>query len=141
MIKKHSDDPDVAKAAKKALKIVQTTLAKLPAATEYDYGGHEMRLGEYDMCAACTVPIAEAQQAHRAIEQAASEAADAVVKEHLELAAELLRVEAAAATIRAQLHNGHSSEPILNELLGYMHNRNIGDNYDHNHESGKCHLS
>lgn len=138
MIQKKSNDPDVTAAAAQATTIVKELLDSLPPAETFDYGGHKLRLGEYEVCTDCTMPIAEAQQAGRALARRVDTVTNPTVKEHVELAAELLRLEAAAAEIRAQLHNGHGSEPILNELLGFMYHRNIHDHYEHNHEARKA---
>ena len=111
-------------------------LAGLPKAETFDYGGHNLRLGEYDVCTRCTVPIAEAQQAAQRLAERADKEEDGTVKEHLELAAELFRLEAAAAEVRAELHNGRGSEKILNSLLGYLYDRGVHDTYDHTHNGG-----
>lgn len=137
MIKKQSDDPDVEAAAQAALGIVQRTLSELPKAETFDYGGHNLHVGEYGVCRQCTIPIAEAQQAHRKLREAADQEPDATIKEHIVLAAELFRVEAAAAEIRAELHNGRGTEKILNTLLGFLYTRDIHDDYDHSHHGGK----
>jgi hypothetical protein len=136
MIKTHSDDPDVAAAAREAAEIVQRVLRGLGAAETYDYGGHQLRLGEYDTCIRCTGPIAEAQQAEQALRKAAEDLENEEVKEHVELAAELFRLEGEAAKIRAELHNGQDSELVVNELLAFIHDHNIGDSYDHTHHGG-----
>ncbi|HJQ07941.1 MAG TPA: hypothetical protein VJ836_00495 [Candidatus Saccharimonadales bacterium] len=136
MIKKHSDDPDVATAARHALQIVRQVLSNLPKAETFDYGGHNLTLGEYGVCIRCTAPIAEAQQANQKLLASAERATDPVVKEHLELAAKLFDLEAQAAEVRAELHNGHGSENIVNALLGFMYSRNINDSYDHSHNPG-----
>ncbi|HSX07149.1 MAG TPA: hypothetical protein VLG92_05515 [Candidatus Saccharimonadia bacterium] len=136
MIQTHSDDPDVADAAAKALDIITSTLAKLPKAEIFDYGGHNLRLGEYDMCTTCTTPIAEAQAAEKALKAQAEKTKDETIKEHLILAAEFFRLEAEAATVRAELHNGHSTEPIVDRLLGYQFERGIHDDYHHSHQGG-----
>ncbi|MDB5175166.1 MAG: hypothetical protein JWM81_24 [Candidatus Saccharibacteria bacterium] len=137
MIKQQSDDPNVAEAAKDALAIVQSVLAELSKATTYDYGGHILQLGDYDVCTTCTGPIAEAQQASKALEKKAAEIDDPVIVEHIKLAAELLRLEADAAVVRAEFHNGIGTEPILNVLLGFQHQRAIYDDYQHSHHQGK----
>jgi hypothetical protein len=136
MIKTHSDDPDVEAAAHQAADIVQQTLAALPKADSFDYGGHTLHLGEYGVCTRCTVPIAEAQAAHQALAARAEAEKEPVIKEHLETAAELMRLEAGAAVVRAELHNGQGSERIVNELLGFMHNHGVGDDYEHSHHGG-----
>ena len=136
MIQKQSDDPDVEAAAQHTLQIVREALAGLPEAKMFDYGGHNLAVGEYGVCIRCTTPIAEAQQAQHALLEAAAVAQDEVVKEHLALAGELMRLEAAAAQIRAEFHNGHGSEKILNELLAFIYNRAIHDSYDHSHSQG-----
>jgi hypothetical protein len=136
MIKKYSDDPNVATAAEHALVLIQEVLASQPKAETYNYGGHELKLGEYDVCTDCTGPIAEAQQVVRSLRAIAETVADPTIKEHLDLAAELFETEAQAAIIRAEFHNGHNTEPILNELLGYQHKRSIHDTYEHNHAGG-----
>ena len=136
MIRTHSDDPDVETAAVDAAAIVKQILGDLAPAKIFDYGGHILTIGEYEVCSRCTVPIAEAQQAHQKLLERASETSDSVVKEHLELVAELFRLEAAAAEIRAELHNGHGSEQILNTTLGFMYDRNIHDDYNHSHKQG-----
>jgi hypothetical protein len=135
MIKPHSDDPDVADAAAKALAIINETLDTLPKAERFDYGGHDLKLGEYGVCERCTVPIAEAQAAEAALRTRAESIDDQTIAEHVALAADLLKSEAQAATIRAELHNGHGSEKILNRLLGYAYERSIGESYDHSHHA------
>ena len=136
MIRKHSDDPDVAAAAQQAAGIVQDILQHLPPAQSFDYGGHNLNLGEYGVCTRCTVPIAEAQQARRALLDTADTTDDATVKEHLQEAAHVFMLEAKAAELRAEFHNGQASEGILNSILGFMYDRNIHDSYDHNHTQG-----
>ncbi len=138
MIRKHSDDPDVEAAAHQALITVEAVLHNLPKADIFDYGGHDMHLGDYDVCTRCTSPIAEAQQAFHELHEKAEVVDDALVKEHLELAADLLRLEASAAAIRAELHNGQGSEKILNQLLGFIYERHIHDSYDHTHNNGEA---
>lgn len=136
MIKKQSDDPDVEAAAHQAADIVEETLKDLPKAESFDYGGHNLLLGEYDVCTRCTAPIAEAQAAHQKLLERASTTTDPVVKEHVELAARLFELEAKAAEVRAELHNGQGSERIVNALLGYLYNRGIHDSPDHSHHGG-----
>jgi len=138
MIKKHSDDPDVAAAAAEALKLIKQTLDGLPKAKTFDYGGHTLRLGEYDVCSTCTTPIAEAQAAHRALQDQAEKTDDETVKEHLVMAADFFRLEAETAAVRAELHNGHGTEPILNRLLAYQFERGIHDDYHHSHRGGNA---
>lgn len=136
MIKTHSDDPDVAAAAARASEIIKQVLGALPPAETYDYGGHNLRVGEYDVCERCSRPIAEAQQAARALQDAGVNGdEDDEVLEHLDLAATLFQLEAQAALIRAELHNGENSEDILNQVLGFIYDRGIGDTYDHTHHS------
>jgi hypothetical protein len=137
MIKKHSDDPNVAAAAGHAAGIITETLANLPKADSFDYGGEQLKIGEYDVCITCTTAIAEAQQAQQALVVKAEAAEDPVVKEHLALAAQLFESEAKSATIRAELHNGHNTEHILNTVLGFLYDRNVRDDYSHNHEQGQ----
>jgi len=134
MIRKQSDDPNIEAAAEQALRDVEAVLKQLPKAEEFDYNGHTMRLGEYDVCVRCTTSIAEAQQASWKLHEQAEMTKDPLVKEHIELAAGLLRLEASAAEVRAELHNGQGSEKILNQLLGFIYDRNIHDSYDHNHD-------
>jgi hypothetical protein len=136
MIKQHSDDPDVEAAANKALKLIQKALADLPEAKTFDYGGHILHLGEYDVCKTCTSPIAEAQQAANTVAELAANEHDETVKEHLEIAAQLFRTEAEAAIIRAELHNGRGSEKILNTVLGYLYDHQVHDEYKHSHHQG-----
>jgi len=136
MIKTHSDDPDVADAARQALDIINQTLGQLPKAGSFDYGGHELKIGEYQVCEQCTTPIAEAQAAEKALRARAAQLEDETVKEHLTLAADLFASEAKSATIRAELHNGHGSENILNKLLAYQYERRVGDEYRHSHHGG-----
>ena len=136
MIKKYSDDPNVELAAKEALGIIDDTLANLPKAETFDYGGHNLKIGEYNVCDRCTVPIAEAQAAEHALKQKAEKLEDGTVREHLELAAQLFHLEAEAAIVRAEFHNGHGTEDTLNKLLGYQYERHIGDDYQHSHHSG-----
>jgi hypothetical protein len=133
MIKKHSDDPNVTVAAEQALTIIQEVLGAQPSAQEFNYGGHELKLGEYDVCTTCSVPIAEAQQVAASLLAKAETVTNETVKEHVILAAQLFETEAQAAIIRAELHNGHNTEPILDELLGYQHQRDIHDSYEHHH--------
>lgn len=136
MIKTKSDDPDVEHAAKQALEIVSDVLSKLPKADSFDYGGHELHIGEYEVCDICTGPIAEAQQASDSLEERAEKEEDSVVKEHLKLAAQLFKLEAETAVVRAELHNGKGTEPILNLILGYQYDRSIHDKYEHSHGQG-----
>jgi hypothetical protein len=136
MIKTHSDDPDVEDAAQQALQLIQEVLSKLPKAETFDYGGHNLHLGEYEVCATCTSPIAEAQQANRALVEKAKHIKDPVIKEHVELAAQLFNLEAEAAVVRAQFHNGIGTEKILNTLLTFQYERSIHDDYHHSHEQG-----
>ena len=138
MIQKHSDDPDVAAAAQQALSVINDTLAKLPKAETFDYGGHTLKLGEYEVCTTCTTPIAEAQAAQNALQREAENIDDETVKEHLQMAADFFRLEAEAAMVRAELHNGHSTEPIIDRLLGYQFERGIHDDYQHNHHKGEA---
>ncbi|MBC7581773.1 hypothetical protein H7097_02790 [Aeromicrobium sp.] len=133
MIKKQSDDPNVTAAAERALHIIQEVLAAQPKAVEFNYGGHKLKLGEYDVCENCTAPIAEAQQLAASLRYKCAYIDDDTVKEHIELAAELFDTEAQAAIIRAEFHNGHNTEAILNALLGYQHQRSIHDSYEHSH--------
>jgi len=137
MIHTHSDDPDVEAAAAKAAALITQALDDLPQAETFDYGGHVLHLGEYGVCVRCTSPIAEAQQAQQKLLETAATVTDTTIKEHVELAAELFRLEAAAAAIRAELHNGQGSEPIINALLGFMYDRGVHDDYDHTHANGK----
>ena len=136
MIKNHSDDPNVELAAQDALAIVKEVLAGLPSAKSFDYGGQQLNIGEYDVCTVCTKSIAESQQAHLALRDRGEGVDDPIIKEHLELAAELFEKEAEIATIRAELHNGFGTEKILNELLGFSYGRAIPDSYNHSHEQG-----
>jgi hypothetical protein len=136
MIKKHSDDPNVESAAITALGIIQATLESLPNATDFDYGGHTLHIGEYEVCATCTQPIAEAQQAATALKHNANTADDSIVKEHIELAAKLFQSEAESAIIRAEFHNGFGTEKILNFLLGFQYEHGIHDDYHHSHKNG-----
>jgi transaldolase len=133
MINKQSDDPNVHIAAEHALGIIKEILSAQPKAKDFNYGGHELKLNEYGVCAICTIPIAEAQQLAKSLREKSETLEDEVVKEHLDLAAQLFEAEAQAAIIRAEFHNGHNTEPILNELLGYQYQRTIHDTYDHNH--------
>jgi hypothetical protein len=136
MIKTHSDDPDVAVAAAKAGEIINEVLSKLPKAEIFDYGGHEMHIGEYGVCPRCTTPIAEAQAASAALAEKAKHTEDETVREHLRLAADLLEHEAETAVLRAEFHNGQGTEAILNRLLGFQYERHIGDDYQHTHNGG-----
>lgn len=137
MIKKHSDDPDVAAAALEATDIIRQILYSLSTAETFDYGGHDLHLDDYGMCTRCTSPIAEAQQASRALLDRAEAIENPTVAEHVALAGELLRLEAEAARIRAELHSGQASEPIVNELLGFIYHRSIHDAYEHTHNQGQ----
>lgn len=133
MIKKHSDDPNVAEAASHAARIINEVLSQLPKADSFDYGGQRLLIGEYNVCTTCTTAIAEAQQADGALREKAENTDDPVVREHLILAAQLFEHEAYAATVRAEFHNGQNTEPILNELLGFLYDRNVRDDYTHSH--------
>jgi len=137
MIKVHSEDPDIQRAAKEALDTINDVLVALPKAETFDYGGHILKVGEYDVCTACTMPIAEAQAAENALLEQAKSTEDETIREHLELAAKLFHLDAEAATIRAELHNGSGTEQILNRLLGYAYERHIGDDYHHSHHGGQ----
>lgn len=136
MIKKQSDDPDVALAASTAHEIISDTLGSLPPAEAFDYGGHDMKIGDYGVCETCTRPIAEAQAAHGALMARAKNIDDAEVREHIEMAAELLELEAHAATKRAELHNGRGSEKIIDRVNGFLHDRNVHDTFAHSHHGG-----
>jgi hypothetical protein len=136
MIKKQSDDPDVTQAAEHALDVINTTLSKLPKAEAFDYGGHQLKIGEYGVCNRCTTPIAEAQAAEAVLRTEAELIDDETIKEHLELAAQLFHLEAEAAIVRAEFHNGHGTEAILNRILGYEYERHIGEEYQHSHSGG-----
>jgi hypothetical protein len=136
MIKKHSDDPDVAKAATIAAEIVSQTLSQLAPADTFDYGGHELHVGEYDVCQTCTKPIAEAQAAENALREAAEKQENDTVRAHIEEAVRLFKLEAEAAQVRAELHNGENTELILNALLGHIYDRKIADEYHHSHKGG-----
>ncbi len=133
MIQNQSIDPDVALAAKQALEIIDDVLGNLTPADTFDYGGHMMKVGAYDVCDTCTRPIAEAQQAHFALIHRAEKIDDPEIREHVDLAAQLLKLEADTAIVRAQLHNGIGSEKIVNRLNGFKHDRNIQDDYTHSH--------
>lgn len=136
MIRSNSDDPDVEYAAAKAADIINDTLAELPRADTFDYGGHFISIGEYGVCEQCTRPIAEAQAAHEALEMRSAHSDDSEIREHLETAAQLFKLEADAAIIRAELHNGLGSEKIINQINGFLHERNVGDSYEHSHHGG-----
>ena len=136
MIKTHSDDPDVKHAAQDALVSINGILQKLPVAETFDYGGHILKIGEYGVCTHCTKPIAEAQAAQNALLEAADSIADETIKDHLELAAQLFKHEADTAIVRAEFHNGHGTEAILNRLLGFAYERGIGEEYNHSHHQG-----
>jgi len=138
MIKTQSDDPDVTQAAEHALDIINATLAKMPKAEHFDYGGHELKIGEYGVCTRCTTPIAEAQAAEDTLRTEIGMLDDETIKEHLELAAKLFHLEAEAATVRAEFHNGHGTEAILNRILGYEYERHIGEEYQHSHTGGQA---
>jgi hypothetical protein len=137
MIKTHSDDPDVEQAAKDALHIINDVLATLPKAETFDYGGHNLKIGDYGVCTACTTPIAEAQAAERAIVNRADSLENETVKEHLTLAAQLFHTDAEAAVIRAEFHNGLGTEQILNCILGFEYERHVGEDYRHSHHGGQ----
>ncbi len=133
MIRKKSLDPDVGEAAAGALRIVKYELSHLPHPTKFDYGGHVLKLDEYGICTRCSGQIAEAQAAQQHLLAASKRVTDPNVRAHVELAAQLFFLEAEAAKIRAEFHNGHGTEPILNEILGFMYDRNVHDSYDHSH--------
>lgn len=137
MIKTHSDDPDVKQAAEEALTIINETLGSLPKAETFDYGGHNLKLGEYGVCTACTTPIAEAQAAEHALLERAKATDNETVREHIEMAAQLFHADAETATIRAEFHNGNGTEDILNRVLGFEYERHIGEDYHHSHHGGQ----
>ena len=137
MIRTQSDDPNIKKAANQASDIIRDTLAKLPVAESYDYGGHIIKIGEYNVCRQCATSIAESQQAYRAIALRNNNITDPVIKEHLEIAMNFLRLSAETSIIRAKLHNGQGTEGILNELLTYNYNRKVDDTYSHSHDYKK----
>jgi hypothetical protein len=136
MIQNQSDDPDVRAAAQAAYEIIDGVLNRLPQAKTFDYGGHNLTIGEYDVCADCTNPIAEAQQAQAALRKRSQETEDPIVREHIELAAHLFEIEAEAAIVRAEFHNGQGTEKILNVLLSFQYERSIDDDYKHSHDQG-----
>lgn len=135
-IQKQRLDPDVEAAAGEALNIIDETLAGLNKAETFDYGGHMLRIGEYDVCPQCTMPIAEAQQAQFALMHRAEKIDDTAIREHVDLASELMKKEAEAAVIRAELHNGQGSEKIIDNLNKFKHDRHIHDEYSHSHHGG-----
>jgi hypothetical protein len=137
MIKTHSDDPDVRKAAKTALGIINEVLGELAKAETYDYGGHILKVGEYGVCTICSGAIAETQAAERALLERAKKVEDETVREHLDIAAQLFRSEAASAMLRAELHNGQATEPILNRILGFLYDRHVPDQYTHSHHGAQ----
>ncbi len=137
MIQKQSNDPDVEKAAAQAHKIVETTLKQLPRALSYDYGGHQLNIGDYGVCDYCTTSIAESQQAEVALRAIAQKTEDPTIKEHLLVVSELFKLEAETAIIRAKLHSGHGTENIINTILGFNFTRNIDDSYQHSHSGAK----
>jgi hypothetical protein len=136
MIQPHSDDPDVELAARQSYDIVQHVLTQLPRAEAFDYGGHYLQIGEYEVCAQCTAAIAEAQQAEKALQTKVESINDEGIKEHLQLAAHFFKLEAETAIIRAEFHNGFGTEKILNALLGFIAERQIHDDYSHSHHKG-----
>jgi hypothetical protein len=107
MIKKQSDDPDVEVAASQAEQIIKDVLSKLPKAEKFDYGGHILDIGEYEVCDTCTSAIAEAQQAHMSLVKRADEEQDSVIKEHLVLAAKLFKLEAEVAVVHDDYKHSH----------------------------------
>jgi len=137
MIKSHSDDPDVKQAAEDALIIINEVLGSLPKAETYDYGGHDLKLGEYGVCTMCATPIAEAQAAERGLLERAKKIEDETVREHIEMAAQLFHADAQLATLRAELHNGSGTEAILNRILGFEYDHHIGEDYHHSHHGGQ----
>lgn len=138
MINTHSEDPDVELAARDALDIINEELAKLPIAQTFDYGGHNLKVGEYEVCTACTTPIAESQAVEVALRERAQHIEDETIREHVELAAQLFHIESELATIRAEFHNGVNTEQILNRLLGFEYDRHIGEDYHHSHHGGQA---
>jgi len=137
MIKAHSDDPDVKQAAGEAFVIINEVLGSLPKAEVFDYGGHNLKIGEYGVCTACTTPIAEAQAAERALLERAKATEDETVREHIEMAAQVFHADAEIGILRAELHNGNSTEDILNRILGFEYERHIGEDYHHSHHGGQ----
>ena len=137
MIKAHSDDPDVKAAAVEAQGIINDVLNNLPRAETFDYGGHQLKIGEYGICTICSGAIAEAQAGEKALVERAKTIKDETVREHLDIAAQLLHSEATSAITRAELHNGQATEPILNRILGFLYDRHIPDEYTHSHHGGQ----
>lgn len=135
-IQASSVDPDVEAAAGQALDIINEVLGGLKQAETFDYGGHMLRIGEYDVCPQCTMPIAEAQQAQFALQHRAEKIDDPAIREHVDLASELMKKEAEVAVIRAELHNGQGSEKIIDNLNMFKHDRHIHDEYSHSHHGG-----
>jgi hypothetical protein len=138
MIKTHSDDPDVKAAAVEAQGLINDVLNNLPKAETYDYGGHQLKVGEYGVCPVCSGAIAEAQAAEKALRERGKTIEDETVREHLDIAAQLLGSEATSAIVRAELHNGQATEPILNRILGFLYDRHIPDNYTHSHHGDQA---
>lgn len=136
-IQQHSMDPDVALAASQALDVINDVLDKLSPAETFDYGGHMVRVGEYGVCEVCTRPIAEAQQAQFALQHRAEKTDDPEIRTHIEIASQLLKAEADAAIIRAELHNGLGSEKIIDRLNEFIHDHSIKDDYTHSHHGGQ----
>lgn len=137
MIKTRSDDPNIKLAASQASNIIRETLTALPLAESYNYGGHIIKIGEYDVCKQCATSIAESQQAYNAIARRNDSIEDPVIKEHLEIAMNLLKATAESSIVRAELHNGQGAEDILNELLAFNYNRKIDETYNHSHSNGR----
>lgn len=135
-IHKSSIDPDMEMAAGQALAIINEVLDSLKQAETFDYGGHMLHIGEYDVCRQCTIPIAEAQQAQFALMHRAEKIDDPAIREHVDLASELMKKEAETAIIRAELHNGQGSEKIIDALNKFKHERHIHDDYSHSHHGG-----
>ncbi len=85
--------------------------------------------------------------ARRVAEHAAKELALATVRKMVPIALRAAakmqgkehadKLEAEAAKIRAELHNGQGSERIINRILGFLHDRDIHDSYSHSHHGGK----
>ncbi len=138
MIKTHSDDPDVKAAAVEAQGIINDVLNNLPKAETYDYGGHQLKVGEFGVCPVCSGAIAEAQAAEKALRERGKTIEDETVREHLDIAAQLLGSEAASAIVRAELHNGQATEPILNRILGFLYDRHVPDDYTHSHHGDQA---
>ena len=124
-IQSHSHHPDLGQTAQEANRLIQDALKSLPEADHYDYGGHDIKIGEYEVHETATRAMAEAQQARDTILKLAEDHDDPTLNEHFDIAADYFASLAKAAEISAMLHGGHGSEEIVRTLENFARERGI----------------